>query len=151
MSTSKSKKQQPEQPERPEATPNLEEAPAAQSSTAGTELMAADAASQGPTSRDLMIQAIAIDALVERVNLLKELMKRCMVEGQHHGTIPGTKKPSLWKPGAELICTLFQLGTRYPKDSIRIERDNGHFLFTLTCELYHIPSGRVVGEGVGDA
>jgi hypothetical protein len=53
--------------------------------------------------------AIAIDDLVERVNLIKELMKRCMVEGQHLGTIPGTKKPSLWKPGAELICVLFQL------------------------------------------
>jgi hypothetical protein len=30
-----------------------------------------------------------------------------------------------------------------------IERENGHFVFTLTCELFHIPSGRVVGEGVG--
>jgi hypothetical protein len=94
-------------------------------------------------------EAVTIDTLVERVNLLKELMKRCMVEGQHHGTIPGTKKPSLWKPGAELICTLFQLGARYPKDSMLIERDNGHFIFTLTCELFHIPTGRVVGEGVG--
>jgi len=94
-------------------------------------------------------EAVAIDTLIERVNLLKELMKRCMVEGQHHGTIPGTKKPSLWKPGAELICTLFQLGARYPKGSMLIERDNGHFLFTLSCELFHIPTGRVVGEGVG--
>jgi len=94
-------------------------------------------------------EAVTIDTLVERVNLLKELMKRCMVEGQHYGTIPGAKKPSLWKPGAELICTLFQLGTRYPKASMRIERENGHFLFTLTCELFHVPTGRVVGEGVG--
>jgi hypothetical protein len=94
-------------------------------------------------------EAVTIDTLIERVNLLKALMKRCMVEGQHHGTIPGTKKPSLWKPGAELICVLFQLGTRYPKDAMRLERDNGHFLFTLTCELFHIPTGRVVGEGVG--
>jgi hypothetical protein len=94
-------------------------------------------------------EAVTIDTLVERVNLLKELMTRCMVEGQHHGTIPGTRKPSLWKPGAELICVLFQLGTRYPRGSMLIERDNGHFLFTLTCELFHIPTGRVVGEGVG--
>ncbi len=101
--------------------------------------------------RGMTIQAIAIDTLVERVGLIKEAMKRCMVEGQHHGTIPGTKKPSLWKPGAELICTLFQLGTRYPKPSLVVEREQGHFLFTLTCELFHIPSGRVVGEGVGAA
>ena len=65
-------------------------------------------------------EAVPIYTLIERVNLLKELMKRCMVEGQHHGTIPGMRKPSLWKPGAELICTLFQLGTRYPKSSMRI-------------------------------
>ena len=96
-------------------------------------------------------EAVTIDALLERVNLLRELMKRCMIEGQHHGTIPGTRKPSLWKPGAELICTLFQLGTRYPKSSMLIERENGHFVFTLTCELFHIPTGRVVGEGVGGA
>ena len=89
-------------------------------------------------------EALPIDTLVERVNLLKELMKRCMVEGQHHGTIPGTKKPSLWKPGAELICTLLQLGTRYPKHAMRIQRENGHFLFTLTCELFRIPTGRDV-------
>ena len=94
-------------------------------------------------------EAVPIDTLIERVNLLKELMKRCMVEGQHHGTVPGTRKPSLWKPGAELVCTLFQWGPRYPKNSMLIERDNGHFLFTLTCELFHIPTGRVVGEGVG--
>jgi hypothetical protein len=96
-------------------------------------------------------EAVSIDTLIERVNLLKELMKRCMVEGQHHGTIPGTKKPSLWKPGAELICAFFQLGARYPKHAMLIERENGHFVFTLTCELFHIPSGRVVGEGVGAA
>jgi len=99
--------------------------------------------------RDLLIQTITTDALVERVGAIKDAMKRCMVDGQHHGIIPGTKKPSLWKPGAELICTLFQLGTRYPKQSMLIERENNHFLFTLTCELFHIPSGRVVGEGVG--
>lgn len=94
-------------------------------------------------------EAVTIDALTERVNLIKEAMRRCMAEGQHHGTIPGTKKPSLWKPGAELICTLLQLGTRYPKHAMHIQRENGHFLFTLTCELFHIPTGRVVGEGVG--
>lgn len=105
---------------------------------------------QEQASRNLL-ESVTIDNLVERVNLIKEAMRRCMVEGQHHGTIPGCKKPSLWKPGAELICTLFQLGARYPKTSMLIERENGHFVFTLTCELFHIPSGRVVGEGVGGA
>jgi hypothetical protein len=110
-----------------------------------------DAAAALPVPKDLMLQAVSIDTLVERVNLIKDAMRRCMVEGQHFGTIPGTKKPSLWKPGAELICTLFQLGTRYPNHTNQVGREQGHFVFTLTCELFHIPSGRVIGEGVGAA
>jgi hypothetical protein len=153
MSTSKSKKTSPERPETGSTAEPSDPAPAHEtsSSTEGAELAPANVVVETTSPQGLLIQAIAIDTLVERVNLIKEAMKRCMVEGQHHGTIPGTKKPSLWKPGAELICTLFQLGTRYPKNSMLIERENGHFLFTLTCELFHIPSGRVVGEGVGAA
>jgi len=153
MSTSKSKKSLPDRPESGPNTGNPDPAPTqeASSTTEGAELAPANVAVEAGSLQGLLIQAIAIDTLVERVNLIKEAMKRCMVEGQHHGTIPGTRKPSLWKPGAELLCTLFQLGTRYPKNSMLIERENGHFVFTLTCELFHIPSGRVVGEGVGAA
>jgi hypothetical protein len=100
---------------------------------------------------NLAVEAVTLDTLMERVNLIKAAMKRCMQENQHYGTIPGTKKPSLWKPGAELICTLFQLGTRYPNHANQVVREEGHFIFTLTCELFHIPTGRVIGEGVGAA
>lgn len=153
MSTSKNKKSSPERPETGLTADHSDPALAheASSNPEGAELAPVPVAMETASSKELLIQAIAIDTLVERVNLIKEAMKRCMVEGQHHGTIPGTRKPSLWKPGAELICTLFQLGTRYPKESMLIERENGHFLFTLTCELFHIPTGRVVGEGVGAA
>ncbi|MBV9489448.1 MAG: hypothetical protein JO069_06955 [Verrucomicrobia bacterium] len=153
MSTSKSKKQPSERPEaslNPDATPAAHQQHQPQAAATGSELAPANATADAPImTRDLIVQAVAIDTLVERINLIKEAMKRCMIEGQHHGTIPGTRKPSLWKPGAELICTLFQLGTRYPKDSMLIEREHGHFTFTLTCQLFHIPTGRVVGEGVG--
>jgi hypothetical protein len=119
-----------------------------------TELAAAVVTAEAPQelqehAAQNLIQPVTLDTLVERVTLIKEAMRRCMVEGQHYGTIPGTKKPSLWKPGAELICTLFQLGTRYPNHVNQVAREQGHFVFTLTCELFHIPSGRVIGEGVG--
>jgi uncharacterized surface anchored protein len=133
MSTSKTKKPSPERPETAPAAENSDPVIAHEASTGpieGAELAPANVAVETTSPQGLLIQAIAIDTLVERVNLIKEAMKRCMVEGQHHGTIPGTKKPSLWKPGAELICTLFQLGTRYPKNSMHIERENGHILFT---------------------
>jgi hypothetical protein len=99
----------------------------------------------------IAIQAIAIKSLKERVEVIHQVMRECMEKDEHYGTIPGTRKPSLYKTGAELICTLFQLGTRYPKDSLLIEREDGHFRFTLTCQLFHIPTGRTVGEGIGAA
>ena len=78
----------------------------------------------------IMMESITIEGLVERVNLIKEAMKRCMVEGQHYGTVPGTRKPSLWKPDAELLGVLFQLGQRYKVQERLLEA--GHIAYTVT-------------------
>lgn len=39
--------------------------------------------------------------LRERDRFYREVLK----EGVHYGVIPGTQKPSLWKPGAEALCS----------------------------------------------
>ena len=94
-----------------------------------------------------LVQPYTVDTLVERVNLVREAMKRCMVEGQHYGTVPGTKKPSLWKPGAELLGVLFQLGQRYRVQERLLPND--HILYTITCTQFYRPSGADISEGVG--
>jgi len=43
------------------------------------------------------------------VNLIQEVMASVMKDGVHYGTIPGTPKPTLYKPGAEKIFSTFRI------------------------------------------
>lgn len=45
----------------------------------------------------------------QNVNLIQEVMKAVMKDGTHYGTIPGTPKPTLYKPGAEKIFMTFRI------------------------------------------
>ena len=40
---------------------------------------------------------------------LNEIFKSVMQKDTDYGTIPGTPKPSLWKPGSELLANYFGL------------------------------------------
>lgn len=91
---------------------------------------------------------MSVTQLVEQRKAIVEAMKSTMVEGIDFGTIPGTLKPCLYKPGSEKIMALFHLGAR-PRiedvstpDTIR---------YRVTVELFHQPTGTILGEGVGEA
>jgi len=47
----------------------------------------------------------------QNINLIHETMKSTMKDGVHYGMIPGCPKKSLFKPGAEVIMTLFKLSS----------------------------------------
>jgi hypothetical protein len=42
-------------------------------------------------------------ALLAQAQLIQEVMKEAMKDGEHYGVIPGTKNPALLKPGAEML------------------------------------------------
>lgn len=52
-------------------------------------------------------QQLTVDQAIDRQAMLREFTQRCMINGTDYGTIPGTGKPTLYKPGAEKLCTLF--------------------------------------------
>jgi hypothetical protein len=76
-------------------------------------------------------------------------MKSVMKQDEHYGTIPGTNKPSLLKPGAEKLNLVFRLRPEY--QITKTELYNGHREYEVVCTLYHIPTGQSVGQGVGSA
>lgn len=88
-----------------------------------------------------------IQQAIDRYNLIVEYTKRMMKEGKDYGTIPGTGKPTLYKPGAEKLCSLFGL---YPEflvvDSIT-DFDKGLFYFNYKCILSL--NGKPVASGDG--
>lgn len=51
----------------------------------------------------------SVSNIRQRIQAVQEVMRGVMKEGTHYGTIPGTPKPSLWKPGAEILSLTFRL------------------------------------------
>jgi len=101
-----------------------------------------------PQESALAVQhELSVEQVVARINKVHEVMRRAMQEGHHYGVIPGTPKPSLWKPGAELLCVMFRLDPQY-QASERREPDD-HLTVTTTCSLWHIPTGQRMGSGMG--
>jgi len=91
-------------------------------------------------------QGIPIEMLVARVHKVREVQARVMQEGRHYGNVPGTDKPALLKPGAELLGLTFQLAPEFKSD----ERWEGeHLEAVITCKLRHAPTGALLGEGIG--
>lgn len=65
-------------------------------------------------------------------------------ENVHFGKIPGCDKPSLFKPGAELVAQMMGVRPEYEKEEIDLP--GGHKEYRYKCHLFHIQSGIKVGE-----
>lgn len=113
----------------------------------GTELSTlSEPGAPAPTGERLPME-LSVDQLVERRDKIMDAMERAMVEGVHYGKIPGISKPTLLKPGAEMLNVLFQLDPQYEVEERRSK--DGHLDVTARCILYHAPTGTRLGSGLG--
>jgi hypothetical protein len=86
-----------------------------------------------------------------QVNLIQEVMKEVMTEGQHYGKIPGCgEKPTLLKPGAEKLSMTFRLRPIMDNDrDIAIEKlNNGHINIRVYCHIMSA-QGLELATGIG--
>ena len=90
---------------------------------------------------------LSVDDAVRQINKVQEIMARVMHKDEHFGTVPGTNKPMLYKPGAEKLGFVFRLTPDYEREFVDL--GGGHREYIIKCTLTHIPTGRVVGQGVG--
>lgn len=86
-------------------------------------------------------------AIRSQVNLVQEVMKAVMKEGTHYGTIPGTPKPSLWKPGAEVLAATFRIAVSYIVEDLSTA-DVARYRVSATGT--HQTSGVIMGAGMGE-
>ncbi|MDP2630062.1 MAG: hypothetical protein Q8P56_01515 [Candidatus Uhrbacteria bacterium] len=93
--------------------------------------------------------AMTSQGVLNQVRIVHEVLEGVMKVDEHYGTIPGTKKPSLYKAGAEKLSLTFRLRPEYKIS--KTEFPNGHREYEIICTLYHIPTGQSVGQGVGSA
>lgn len=80
---------------------------------------------------------------------VQEVIKSVMKESVHYGKIPGTKKNTLYKPGAETLCATFHIAPTFPDSRIIEDRFEDGVRFRVTCVGVHQGSGVVVAEGMG--
>jgi hypothetical protein len=70
-----------------------------------------------------------------RLAEFQQFVKEYMVEGEDYGQIPGTQKPTLYKPGADKLCELYGLSDSYRILNRLVDFDSGLFDYEIECTL----------------
>ena len=86
-------------------------------------------------------------AAEQRLAEINEIRKTLLVENLHYGVIPGSSKPVLLKPGAELFMTLYGLTPTFHEEIEGVGIDRR---ITVTAEIKN-SQGQGVGHGYGFA
>jgi hypothetical protein len=100
-----------------------------------------------------LMPALSMEEVAERRNAVVEFTRTAMHEGIDFGIIPNTTKPTLLKPGAEKLCTLFGLAPSFEildsvKDWTGVEHGGEPlFYFEYKCKLWK--NGVLIAEGDG--
>ena len=81
-----------------------------------------------------------------QVNLVKDVMIEVMREGTHYGVIPGTKTPSLYKPGAEKLMATFRLAADPEVEDLGRDGE-AHYRVKVNIRS---SSGDFLGAGIGE-
>jgi hypothetical protein len=89
-----------------------------------------------------------VSDVVARVRRIQEVMSALMKEGTHYGKIPGTDKPTLYKPGAELILTTFRISAT-PALIEDLSSDD-EIRYRVTVRGTNQTTGEVLGEMSGE-
>ncbi|MBU1999455.1 MAG: hypothetical protein KKE64_08200, partial [Candidatus Omnitrophica bacterium] len=104
-------------------------------------------------NQDLMVvedgmKTLSLRDVIGQVNLIQEIMRGVMKEGEHYGVIPGCgDKPTLLLPGAQKLSLTFRLRPEF--EIKQTDLSCGHREYQVICTLYHIATGQLIGQGVG--
>jgi hypothetical protein len=89
-----------------------------------------------------LMPVFGMEQAIDRYNRLVDFVRRMMKPGVDFGTIPGTDKPTLLKPGAERLTTYFGLTPRFVTVK-ELEDWTGHgnggepfFYYWFRCQLW---------------
>ncbi|MEK5162031.1 hypothetical protein NYE69_06770 [Paenibacillus sp. FSL R5-0527] len=86
----------------------------------------------------------------QKYEFLQDFFKQIMVKDEDFGVVPGTQKPTLYKPGAEKLCELYGFAAHVKNKTEERDFDTGYYRVEFTLQMVHRASGIVVGEGVGE-
>lgn len=94
------------------------------------------------------LDAVSPKLILARVSLIQQVMRDVMIDGTHYGVIPGCDKPSLYKPGADVLGLTFGLIPEF--EITRTDLGNGHREIEVVARVKR-RNGEYAGAGVGSA
>jgi hypothetical protein len=86
--------------------------------------------------------------VIERTKKIREVMEAVMKNGVHYGVIPGTPKPTMYQPGADVLNVTFRITPKIKQIEDLSHADE--IRYRITVEGVHQISGDVLSEGVGE-
>ena len=102
-------------------------------------------------SEDILSPVMDLAVAKKRLAEFQSFVQGYLIEGEDYGTIPGTPKPCLLKPGADKLCELYGLADSYEiLDKVEeYEAKPPLFDYTIRCTLTRIRTQLPVASGVG--
>lgn len=91
---------------------------------------------------------MAVEDIISHVATVQEVMRAVMKPDVHYGVIPGTDKPTLLKPGAEVLCMAFRIADTYDIEDLSTDDT---VRYRVTCTGTHQTTGTILGTGMGEA
>lgn len=96
--------------------------------------------------------ALSFAEMAMRVTQLDQFYREVMQDGTDYGKIPGTDKPTLYQPGAQLLDQIFGYVPTFEvtrSSVIDWDRPIPFFHYVILCRLISRRSGETVAEGIG--
>lgn len=100
-----------------------------------------------PVAESYSSRSLTAGDIRHRVNTIQEVMIAVMKRDVHYGIIPGCKKPSLYKPGSEVLLATFQIATSIHVTDLS---NDDCIRYQVRVIGTHAPSGMLLGEGIGE-
>lgn len=85
---------------------------------------------------------VSVEKALQAYQAKKDLIDKILVTGVDYGTVPGSAKPALLKPGAEKMTSFFGLAPRFLDDEVvedwtgKDHNGEAFFFYRETCVLY---------------
>lgn len=93
--------------------------------------------------------AIPLEEANSRIRTFQQYVREHMTDGEDYGIIPGSTKPTLFKPGAEKLNAIFGYAPMVEISNRLEDWDKGFVAYEVKVTLINKRTGQLEAEGVG--
>jgi len=98
---------------------------------------------------DALATRSTVSEIRAEVQLIQQILEGIMKKDVHYGTIPGTPKPTLYKPGSEKILRTFHIGVD-PSENVQDLSTDDEIRYRVFARAFNQGTGDTLGVGVGE-